>query len=64
VEQGPGSEAVASKEYWNGGGGAGTVVAVATTCEGNKNLLSDSDRKADPEFIVLSISNGSTWNHC
>jgi hypothetical protein len=64
VEQGPGSEAVASKEYWNGGGGADTVVAVATACEENKNLLCDSGRKADPEFIVLSISSGSTWNHC
>jgi hypothetical protein len=32
-------------------------------CEGNKNLLSDSGRKAGPEIIVSSISSGSAWNH-
>jgi hypothetical protein len=37
VGWGPGTEAVASKESWNGGSGAGTVV-VTTVCEGNKNL--------------------------
>jgi hypothetical protein len=67
VGRGLGMKAVASKESWNGGSGVGTVVVIqakSKICEGNENLPSDSGQKAGPEFIVSSISSGSTWNHC
>jgi hypothetical protein len=47
-------------QWWGGGERVPTAVA----CEGNKNLPSDLGQKVGPEFIVLSISSGSTWNRC
>jgi hypothetical protein len=34
----------------------------AAACEGNKNLPSDSGRKASLKFIVSIINSDSTWN--
>jgi hypothetical protein len=49
----------------NGGICVGMMVAAAAiVCEENENLPSGSDRKVGPEFIVSSINNSSTWNHC
>jgi hypothetical protein len=46
---------VCSSRFLDGG-------STAAACEGNKNLPSDSGRKASPKFIVSIISSDSTWN--
>jgi hypothetical protein len=54
-----GVEGVLERRRWHQRG-----VPTAAACEGNKILRSDSGQKADPGFVVTSISTGSIWNRC
>jgi hypothetical protein len=70
VGRGPRTEAVVSKESWNGGGGIGMGVAAAKgswrwQCARETKFCQEIlSRKASLQFIGSSISSSSTWSCC